>query len=314
MRLSRFAQYAWFNVVYTVGVILWGAVVRATGSGAGCGAHWPTCNGEVIPQAPEISTLIEFGHRLTSGLVGIFAIVLVVWAWRAFERGSRIRFGSALFLVFTIIEGGLGAMLVRLELVEDNASVLRAVVIALHLLNTLILLYWITLTAWAASRPEQNRPFQPSLVSRLLTVAAVTIALLSSAGAVTALGDTLFLSGALAEQVGAENVADHFLIQLRVIHPVMAVAVAVGLFALAMFIFNQPTPPAMRRLTWVMLAILAGQMSIGLLTIALKAPVLIQLLHLLLADSLWIVALLLTFEARTSPQRQAIALNPEYAS
>src|SRR5665213_3823423 len=60
---SALARFAWFAVFYNVAVILWGALVRATGSGAGCGNHWPLCNGQVIPVSPGLHTVIEFTHR-----------------------------------------------------------------------------------------------------------------------------------------------------------------------------------------------------------------------------------------------------------
>ena len=56
-------RFAWFTVFYNVLVILWGALVRASGSGAGCGNHWPLCNGQVIPVSPGWHTVIEFTHR-----------------------------------------------------------------------------------------------------------------------------------------------------------------------------------------------------------------------------------------------------------
>src|SRR5947209_20626321 len=86
MRNQRFALYAWSVLAYNVLVILWGAFVRATGSGAGCGNHWPLCNGGVVPRGPTVQTVIEFTHRATSGVALISVVVLIVWAYRAFPR------------------------------------------------------------------------------------------------------------------------------------------------------------------------------------------------------------------------------------
>ncbi len=52
MSQAWFSRYAWGVLLWNVLVALWGAYVRATGSGAGCGSHWPTCNGEILPRAP----------------------------------------------------------------------------------------------------------------------------------------------------------------------------------------------------------------------------------------------------------------------
>src|ERR1700732_3618630 len=89
-------RFAWAVVWYNVLVILWGALVRATGSGAGCGNHWPLCSGEVVPQTPALATLIEFTHRATSGIDVVLVAVLVVWAFRAFPRRHPARRGATL--------------------------------------------------------------------------------------------------------------------------------------------------------------------------------------------------------------------------
>ena len=88
MRRNRFATFAWGVLLYALIVILWGVVVRATGSGAGCGSHWPSCNGEMLPLFEQQETMIEFSHRLTSAFFGIVSIVLVIWAFRAYPKGS----------------------------------------------------------------------------------------------------------------------------------------------------------------------------------------------------------------------------------
>ena len=150
-RQRRFAGYAWGVLAYMVLVILWGAFVRATGSGAGCGSHWPLCNGEVVPQAPTVETLIELSHRLTSALAGFLVIGLVVWAFRAFPKGHLVRKGAVGSLVFVLTEGAIGAAIVLVEWVALDASMARTISITLHLNNTFILLGFLTLTAWWAS-------------------------------------------------------------------------------------------------------------------------------------------------------------------
>jgi heme A synthase len=92
----RFARYAWGVLAYNVAVALWGAFVRATGSGAGCGNHWPLCNGAVTPQTPAWATVIEFTHRATSGIDLLLVAVLAIWAFRAFPKQHPARLGAAL--------------------------------------------------------------------------------------------------------------------------------------------------------------------------------------------------------------------------
>ena len=120
-------------------VILWGAYVRATGSGAGCGAHWPLCNGEILPRGGRVATLIEFSHRLTSGLALVAVVVLAVWAWRACRPDTRPARAAVLSLLFMLTEAAVGAGLVLFQLVADNASFARAMFLAAHLLNTFTL-------------------------------------------------------------------------------------------------------------------------------------------------------------------------------
>jgi heme A synthase len=235
MKLGRFAIYAWGVLAYNLLVILWGAYVRASGSGAGCGSHWPLCNGQVIPPAPQVATLIEFSHRLTTGLAGLLVIGLVFGAFRALPRGHAARRGAALSLAFILIEGMVGALQVRLGLTADNASVGRAVVGSIHLANTFLMLAAITLTAWWASGGAALQLRNPGIArgrERLLgwvfALGLLGVLLVGASGAITALGDTLFPSASLAEGLQADlSAGAHFLIQLRVIHPILAVLVGV---------------------------------------------------------------------------------------
>ena len=91
LSVRAFIRFAWITLAVTIVVIVWGAVVRTTGSGAGCGSHWPLCNGGVVPLAPTTATIIEFTHRLTSGVAMILALVLALWARRLFPVGQRAR-------------------------------------------------------------------------------------------------------------------------------------------------------------------------------------------------------------------------------
>ena len=137
--MTRFTKFAWFVLLYNLFVILWGAFVRATGSGAGCGSHWTFFNGEVIPQAPVVETLIEFTHRISSGLALLLVLGMVVWAWRIFPKSHPVRFGAGISLLFEITEALVGALLVRFEWVADDVSMGRVVSISVHLLNTFLL-------------------------------------------------------------------------------------------------------------------------------------------------------------------------------
>jgi heme A synthase len=296
--MLRLARYAWTVLIYNLGVIAWGAYVRATGSGAGCGAHWPLCNGEVMLRAPAIETLIEFSHRATSGLALVSVVVLFFWARRAVAPGHPLRLGATLSLVFMLSEAALGAGLVLFQLVADDASLARAVAVGAHLLNTFLLLGALALSVFWASGGGSLHPRGGRHTLRL-AVGAIALLIVSVSGAITALGDTLFPSGSLAEGLQADlSATSHILIRLRTIHPVLAVMVALYLLSSVWQIAAAPRQRATARMiTWLV----AGQLIAGAVNVLLLAPVWLQLLHLLLADAVWIAYVLLGAETLSTP-------------
>ncbi|MEM1205662.1 MAG: COX15/CtaA family protein [Acidobacteriota bacterium] len=297
MTRTTFSRFAWGGLAYNLAVILWGAYVRATGSGAGCGNHWPLCNGDVVPRSPGVETLIEYSHRLTSGVVLLFAIALLVLSRRLFPAGHRVRLAAVLYLVITLVEAALGAGLVLFGLVEDNDSVARAVVMSIHLGNTFLLIGSLTLTAyWGSGGAALNRPLQDPLASRIwLSLAGTT--LVGMSGAIAALGDTLFPAESLVEGFRQDlSASSHFLIQLRTYHPLLAFAVSLLLLHLIARVRAEKRPqPARRFASYLNVAVLS-QLALGALNVVLLAPVWMQLVHLLLADLLWI-SLVLTCAA-----------------
>jgi heme A synthase len=300
--LSRFAKYAWIVLAYNIGVILWGAYVRATGSGAGCGDHWPLCNGEVIPQSPGTAMLIEFSHRVTSGITLLLVAGLIVWAWRAYPKGSIVRVGAVLAVIFTITEALVGAGLVLFQLVAENASGLRALFIAVHLTNTFLLLASLTLTAFWASGGKPLQWRNRGAVNWILGIGLLGVLILGITGAVTALGDTLFPSSSLAQGLQQDfSPTAQFLIRLRVFHPLIAAVVGVYAILLARVLSSAYADAAIHRLTVGLTALVVVQWIAGMINIYLLAPVWLQLVHLLLADLLWIALVLLTARALGLP-------------
>lgn len=292
-RLNRFAVYAWSVLGYLLLVILWGAFVRATGAGAGCGSHWPLCNGEVIPRAPEIETLIEFSHRLTSALAGFLVIGLLVWAFRAYPKGHRVRTGAFWTFIFILTEGAIGAAIVLFEWVAFDASAARTISIALHLNNTFVLVAFLTLTAWWASGGRPIRWQQQGHLGWLLGALALGMLLVSTMGAITALGDTLFQAGSTAEALArSRDAAAHHLEQLRVYHPLFALMLVVALIPAIRYVTRQRPDPFVLRLGQAVQILYIGQLLLGLLNIYLKAPIWMQLTHLLVADVIWIALIL----------------------
>ena len=291
--MTRLARFAWAVLAYNVAVIVWGAYVRATGSGAGCGAHWPLCNGEIIPRTGRVATLIEFSHRLTSGAALAAVVFLLIWTWRACRPGHPARSGAALSLFFMLTEAGVGAGLVLFQLVADNASFARAMFLAVHLVNTFTLLACLTATAWWLSGGEPLR--LQGRRGRVWSVVLLCLGVLtaSTSGAIAALGDTLYPTASLTEGLWADlSMTSHVLIRLRVLHPALAVAAALALIASGRRLADGQGGTA-RRFARGLSALAMLQISLGLLNVILLAPIWLQLLHLLVADAVWISLILL---------------------
>jgi len=298
---SFFFRFQAFSLLYCLAVILWGAYVRATGSGAGCGDHWPLCNGQVFPTAPRSQTVIEFAHRLSSGLSLVWVVISFFWAKKIADRHSLVRTAARWSLIAIILEALLGAGLVLLKLVEFDQSVARAVSIALHLVNTLFLLACLTSTLWLSRNPSDfespPRRFLPRDPSFWFSVGLFL--LLGMSGAVTALGDTLFPSKSLAAGMAADfDRTSHFTIRLRFIHPVLATLWIGSVF----FWSRKLESMEFNRIRSFLLGGVILQFLLGILNWVLMAPNWMQLVHLLCADlvfiALWISGV--TYETRKS--------------
>jgi heme A synthase len=201
MELNRFTKFAWFTLFYNLLVILWGAYVRASGSGAGCGAHWPLCNGVVIPRNAQVETLVEFTHRLMSGLSLIFVVILLVWALRSHPKGHPVLLGAWLSMIFILTEALVGAGLVLFEWVAHDDSVARALSMAVHLVNTFLLLAALTLTVWWGMGGPPIRVRSRGWLFWGLVTGLVGVLILGVSGALNALGDTLFPAASLGEGI-----------------------------------------------------------------------------------------------------------------
>jgi heme a synthase len=308
LRSRAFARYAWGVLGYLVLVILFGGWVRITGSGAGCGSHWPTCHGQIIPRAPEAETVIEYTHRLTSGVLGVVVLVLVGWAFVTFPGRHRVRIAALVTLAFTLLEAAIGAGLVLAELVANDDSVARAVVVAIHLAATFSLTAATALTAfWAGSggRPRWGTTLPP--VRWWLVLAAAGVVVASMTGAVTALGDTLFPvsptegSGIFSRLRDDISPASHFLVRLRIVHPILAVLVALVLVGLPNVLDERLVGDRAARLLEALRWCVIAQVGVGLANIWWGAPGGIQIAHLALAQVVWVLVVLALAAALASP-------------
>jgi protoheme IX farnesyltransferase len=308
MARIRFEQYAWGLLVYNLAVILGGAFVRASVSGDGCGAHWPTCNGSLFPEGDRTATLIEYGHRLSTGVLLPLVIGLVVWAYRAYPKGSPVRRGAAWVLGFTLLEAAIGAALVLFRWVAHDRSTERAIAMPAHLIATFGLLAWLTLTGWWARGGKEIRLRGQGLVGWALGLGLLGTLMLGVSGAIAALGDTLFPAASLAEGIRQDlSPGAHFLIGLRIYHPVFAIAMGFYLALISALCMTPRFSERVHSAARLTVLLFAMQMVVGVVNLVLLAPIWMQLIHLLVADLYWVSLVVLAATALSEPARERAA-------
>ena len=297
-------RFAWGVLGYFIAVILWGSLVRATGAGAGCGNHWPLCNGTVMQHSASVNTLIEFTHRITSGL-SLFSVVgLLAWTFSGTVRGHLARTAAVASVAFTLIEALLGALLVKLGLTAQSQSPLRPAYLALHLTNTLLLLAALTLTAHLLSRRKGYLRGSVRLVAPFGAVAAVFVVMIVGVtGSLAALGDTLFPASSLGLALAQDFSANSgWLVRWRWMHPTVAFLASILLIWLLVRAAQRSTHWDNRALSALLLLLLAAVYALGVLDVVLLAPLWMQVAHLLGADTLWATLVVLTARLTLQPK------------
>lgn len=297
-------RFAWGVVAYFIAVILWGTLVRATGSGDGCGNHWPLCNGTMMQHSPRVDTMIEFTHRITSGILFFSAVGLLAWTFAGTVRGHLARATAVATVVLTLVEGALGALLVKLGYTARSQAPMRPPFLALHLTTTLLLLAAITLTAHMLSRRKGFLRGSVRFVAPFGAVFAVFVVMVVGVtGSLAALGDTLFpassLGSALAQDFSATS---GWLLRWRWMHPTVAIIASIFVIWLLVSASRQTTRWDSRRLTALVLALLAIVYTLGVLDVVLLAPLWLQVAHLLAADTLWASLVVLTARLTLQPR------------
>jgi cytochrome c oxidase assembly protein subunit 15 len=299
-------RFAWGVLAYFVAVILWGTLVRATGSGAGCGNHWPLCNGTVMQHSASVNTMIEFTHRITSGLSFFSVVALLWWTFAGTVRGHLARAAAVASVVFTLIEAMLGAFLVKLGLTAQSQSPLRPAYLALHLTNTLLLLAALTLTAHLLGRSKGFLRGRIRLVAPFGAIATVVVVMIVGVtGSLAALGDTLFPASSLGMALAQDfSATSGWLVRWRWTHPTVAFVASIFLVWLLVRAAQRSTAWDNRRLSALVLLLLATVYALGVLDVILLAPLWVQVAHLLAADSLWAALVVLTARLTIQPREQ----------
>lgn len=316
MTHERYARFSIAVVAFNLLVIMWGAYVRATGSGAGCGNNWPLCHGQVIPRGAGLQTLIEFSHRTTSGLALLLVVALAVFAFKLYPPAHRVRRGAVATLIIILVEAALGAGLVLFELVADNASMARAMFMATHLGNTLLLLGAMTLTGFWANGgggvdfglKAPRRPLHP-----LAWATVVATVVVGMSGAVAALGHTLYPEETLPGGArGHLSATSRLFVQMPDVHPLIAIAGA-GLMLYLVGQVRSLKRPETRFWATTLNVMVIVQLAAGSLNMFLHAPIWLQLTHLVLADLVWIALVLTCATALPALPATAAAPNPAAA-
>ncbi|MBS1842374.1 MAG: COX15/CtaA family protein [Acidobacteria bacterium] len=292
--LNSLARFAWFVLLYNIAVILWGAYVRATGSGAGCGSHWPLCNGQIIPTSAQTQTLIEFTHRITSGLSLVLAAVLLIWCWRRTAKGDWPRYSAIAAAALLFNEALLGAGLVLFEYVGMDRSASRAIFLCLHFGNTLLLVAALTLTAaWLSGGARRLAVPAPRYERIVIVLGLLAVALTGMTGTLAALGDTIFPAASLKTSIAQDfSAGSHLLLRLRLLHPVLA-AIAFLYILWMVYKLSKSREVSSRTLPYLT-TILLIQIALGVLNVLLLAPIWLQITHLFIAEIFWIFLILAT--------------------
>jgi len=286
------ARFAWFVVAYNVAVIAWGTYVRATGSGAGCGSHWPLCNGEFLPTTPQTQTVIEFTHRVTSGVSLVLVAILLIWCWRRTARGHWPRCSAVAAAVLLFNEALLGALLVLVDHLGGlDQSRAHALFLCLHFGNTLFLLGALALTARWLSNSCSRFGFARTPNQMIATgLGLVSVMVIGMTGSLASLGDTMFPADSLRHAVLQDfSSSSPTLLRLRVLHPIAVVIGSLYVLWLLQTFWRKP-----ERSAWMSLlpVTLTGQIALGAMNVILLAPVWLQMTHLLVAEIFWILLVL----------------------
>jgi len=265
-KYSRILFYFW---IYTLLVILWGAWVRISHSGDGCGDHWPLCAGQVIPEFKQTKTWVEYAHRLMSGSYGLIVIYLFFKIRTALVTPNTKKLSLAL-LILMITEALLGAALVKGQLVTTNDSLQRLIMMSFHQLNS-FLLTGVTFYLYLSLK---NEP----VTTKIKTYKPFGFFLfLAVSGAIAALSTTLFPSISLFQGIVNDFSTDsHIFVRLRIIHPLLASLIATSFMAWLYMKSHQ------RAAMEFLFAIF-----IGIITLVTLSPVYLKLAHLLIAHLLW---------------------------
>lgn len=294
--------FSWVIIAYTIAIILWGAWVRLSGSGDGCGDHWPLCNGEVVPSELIKKTWIEYSHRISTAVYGVLILAQVWLTRRLFPRNHPSRFWALMTLLFTITEALIGRQLVKAGLVNESTDLSRLIVMPLHLINTSLLLFSGVMTAESVEHGGSPRRALSPEARRKGGAYVIGLSLVLISGAIAALGSHLMPSESLLHGLAKDMAADsHPAVRLRLFHPLLALTVPVALvtFARISTASNPHSHHSLQAIWYRRFVItLCCAVVVGVATLGLLAPLWLKVTHLLMTNILVVVFSLCVFHTR----------------
>lgn len=285
-RVSSYGKFAWGVLIYNLLAVAWGVLVRAGKYGDGCGSNWPLCDGNSTPLNGSISRIIESSHRYMTEFCGVLAFAMLVWAFIGFPKGSDVRKGAVFTFLMTLVEGAIGGLLVKYKLVVENDSATRAGFMAGHGVSTFLLLGAIAFTALAASGLPKVRLKGQGTVGWILFMSAFGMVVLGISGAISALGHQLHETPNVLQ--AALNPATNWMVRLQPLHPFIACSIGLYLVLSAGLLTHLRPDPRVRAASRWMVGVFFSQLAFGALNIWFKAPIAMQMGHLVLADLNWI--------------------------
>jgi heme a synthase len=282
---------SWGLVCYSIVIIAWGAWVRISGSGDGCGDHWPLCHGRALPIGSPIKTWIEVSHRYSTAVFGILVLSQVWWVRRICPTENRARRWVLYTLVFTITEALIGRSLVKEGLVTDSQEILRAVFMPLHLVNTSLLLLSEVMTAESILYGLRKRVALSPAARWWCVAITISLLVLLTSGAIAALGSHLAPSQSLIQGLLSDvSQQSHAAVRLRIVHPILGLSLPIIIWSVISFApARGPTGALEKMYQHLGLGVLV-MVALGIATLVSLSPTWLKMAHLTMANVLVVMA------------------------
>ena len=280
MTPTKLNNLAFTGLVLCVISILAGAVVRGTGSGDGCGASWPTCNGNIVPSSLDSSAIIEYTHRVFSGLLLLVTFLLFIYC-KKYSSNRLLQRCSGALLFFVVLEAIIGMVIVLQELVAYNTSLTRLIAVPIHLVNTFSLLaLYIVLYSVLRNNIQQIK----FIHNKRFLCSCLIFLIVAGLGSITALADLLYPSESFIEGVQMDfSETSQLLTRLRILHPIGASILLLWMFSESNRLFIKEGILFAKNLN--RLSVIVS--LVGVLNVFFNINIFLSILHLLFADALW---------------------------